>query len=124
MATERTGSHPKIKVVINGYPQEHTPSAFVNRKMGFAGVLRLTTPFGTFWDDYIQVGALTITTSGQAEIGGVDRIKITSNGSAITLPSTFTNVGTDSISTSVGAQNILYVVKTGDNAYDYTVKVI
>jgi hypothetical protein len=119
-----TGPMPHIAISTNGYNQFSVPASFVVRNVGFSGVFNLDTPFGTFWNDYVQTGVLNLSVSGRARVGCTDRVKITANGSAINVPAEFTNVGTDAISTVNGTTNTIYVVKTGDNSYDYVVKVI
>jgi hypothetical protein len=88
-------------IVVNqgGAEQNVAVQAFVNKGQAFTGVLDLSTPFGTFWNDYVQTGALAITVGGYSQVGGCDALKITANGSAITFPGNFVNIGTAVIST-------------------------
>lgn len=118
------GTSAQIKAVSGGFEQQAPASAFVVKGKGFAGVLDLTTPFGTLWNDYAQTGTLAITVGGYSEVGGIDLVKITSNGSAITVPANFTNIGTDSISSLNGAINIFMIVKATETTFYYIVKVI
>lgn len=107
-----------------GYSSSSPSSAFVGQSRAFTGVFELSNPFGTFWDNYTQVGALALSVGGYAVIGGCDRVKITSDGNAITVPSNWVNIGTDSITTTVGTVNIIYAVQAADGQVDYAVKVI
>lgn len=107
-----------------GYEAVSPISAFIDKALSFTGVFNLNNPYGMFWNDYTQIGALTFTVGGAPIIGGCDRVKITANGSAITVPSNWVNIGTDAIDTTNGAINILYAVQAPSGQVDYVVKVI
>ena len=70
----------------------------------------------------VQSRALTLAVGGSAIVGGGDCVKITANGSAITVPGAWINVGGDSISIVNGAINRITVMKTVSEIW-YTVKV-
>lgn len=91
----------------------------------FAGELALNNPLGTFWPDYAQTGALELTVGEDAEIGGCDRVKITANGSAITLSGLYTwkNIGSTAIDTTAAAVNVIMVLMVSTTEMNYTVKV-
>ena len=56
-----------------------------------------------------QTGALTLSAGVNAVNGGIDTVKITANGSAITVPGGWINIGSDSISVVNGAVNRIMV---------------
>lgn len=97
-----------------------------NTPGGFKGQFRLDNPLGSFWNDYTQSGALVLSAHNDGVIGGGDRVRIIADGNTITLSSNYTwvNIGTDSISTTLNAINIIYVVKVSATELNYTVKVI
>lgn len=88
----------------------------------FDGTFALDKLGGNFYNDLAQSGALTLAVGGSAIVGGGDCVKITANGSAITVPGAWINVGGDSISIVNGAINRITVMKTVSEIW-YTVKV-
>lgn len=87
----------------------------------FAGVFLLTNPLGTVWNDLVQSGALALSENANAIVGGCDTVQITSDGSAITVPGTWKNIGSDSIGTTAADVNIITVFKAASKI-EYTVK--
>lgn len=123
ISTQPVQGKDLLVVERNSYPFKVTGSALVKQGRAFTGQVDLSTPFGTFWDDYTQSGALTITNSSDAVVGGCDRLKITSDGSAITLPSDWVNVGSTAISAVLNDVNRLFIVKVSSTEINYSVKV-
>lgn len=78
----------------------------------FTGEAALNNPLGTYWPDLAQSGALVLSEGTDAEVGGCDQVKITADGSGITVPGAWVNVGTDEIDTTAAAVNRLIIVKT------------
>ena len=104
-----------LKTYFDGFYSSKQPGSF-------SGTFALDSLGGNFYNDLTQVGALTFTAGGSAIVGGSDCVKITANGSAITIPGTFINVGGESISIVNGAINRITVIKTASEIW-YTVKV-
>lgn len=104
-----------LKTYFDGFYSSKQPGAF-------SGTFALDALGGNFYNDLTQVGALTFAAGGSAIVGGSDCVKITANGSAITIPGTFINVGGESISIVNGAINRITVMKTASEIW-YTVKV-
>jgi hypothetical protein len=92
----------------------------------FAEVFALNNPLGTYWADYAQSEAIELSVDEDAEIGGCDRVKIIASGDAITLSSdyTWTNVGSEEISTVADDENIIMVCMVSDTEIEYAVKVV
>lgn len=88
----------------------------------FTGEFLLTNPLGTIWNDLVQTGALVLSVSTHAIVGGVDEIKITANGSAITVPGSWVNIGSDNISIVASDVNRIMVTKSASEI-QYVVKV-
>ena len=113
----------------NGSTKLKSPaSAFVIKDVGAAGasiVLNLSSPFGCYWDDYTQTGAITFTVGGSSAVGGGDRIKVAANGGAITFDSAYTwvNLNGTSVSVTPGTSNIFYFMKVGATKIEYSVTV-
>lgn len=108
---------------FNGWPIKTPYFNLVTRGGAFTGTVDLSNPYGTYWNDYVQTGTLNITNGPRGQIGGADRLKITSNGSAINLPANWVNVGSVAISTVAADVNRIVVVKVSDLEINYTVKV-
>lgn len=89
----------------------------------FTGEFILNNPLGCFWEPLTQTGAIALSESSYSEIGGCDNVRITANGSAITVPGSWVNMGTDSISTTAAAINDITVIKKADRI-EYIVKVL
>lgn len=89
----------------------------------FDGVFKLdnTTP-GRSYNPLVQTGAIALSEGPNAQVGAVDTVKITANGSAITVPGAWVNVGTDSITITNGTVNRIMVCKLVDEI-QYKVKV-
>jgi hypothetical protein len=104
-----------LKTYFDGFYSSKQPGSF-------SGTFALDALGGNFYNDLTQVGALTFAAGGSAIVGGSDCVKITANGSAITIPGTFINVGGESISIVNGAINRITVMKTASEIW-YTVKV-
>lgn len=104
-----------LKTYFDGFYSSKQPGSF-------SGTFALDSLGGNFYNDLTQVGALTFAAGGSAIVGGSDCVKITANGSAITIPGTFINVGGESISIVNGAINRITVMKTASEIW-YTVKV-
>ena len=88
----------------------------------FAGEFLLNSELGTIWNDLTQTGALTLSESPWSQVGGIDEVKITANGSGITVPGSWINVGSDAIDPANGKINRLMVKKTASEI-QYVVKV-
>lgn len=78
----------------------------------FTGEFLLTNPLGTIWNDLVQTGALVFSENANAIVGGCDTIKITANGSAITIPGAWKNIGSDAISIVAADVNRIIVFKS------------
>jgi len=89
----------------------------------FSGEFPLTSIGNGVFDNLTQAGSLTLSVGVSALVGVSDYVKITANGSAITVPDAWINVGSDSISTTNGAINRI-IVTTTTNEIWYTVKVL
>lgn len=77
---------------------------------------------GTAYSPYTQVGILSITVAGGSTVLGFATIAITANGSAITVPAGWRNVGSDAISTVNGNVNRFIITQMNTEVW-YTVKV-
>lgn len=97
-------------------------SDFIKQPGAFSGTFALDALGGNFYNDLTQSGALPLAVGGSAIVGGSDCVKITANGSAITVPGAWINVGGDAISTTNGAINRIIVTKTVSEIW-FTVKV-
>lgn len=120
---QQNASKGLIKTLLNGVEVFVPDSGFVASNLGFAGTFDLSTPHGTFWNDFTQTAAIVVGVNGNSRTGGCDRIKITMGGFAFTLPADWTNVGVDAIDTTNLKVNIIYAVKT-PSGVDYSVKLI
>lgn len=80
----------------------------------FSGEFLLTNPLGTFWNPLTQTGAIVLSASADAKIGGCDNVRITANGNSITVPVEWVNVGADSIDTTNGVVNDITIIKKAD----------
>ena len=89
----------------------------------FSGEFALTSAIGGEYTPLTQTGALTLSIGAGAVNGGIDSAKITANGSAITVPGSWINVGSDTISIVNGAVNRI-VVRRYQGEIWYSVKVI
>ncbi len=96
-------------------------SAIVERGV-FSGAFALTSGIGGEYTPLTQTGALTFSVGGSAVNGGIDSVKITANGSAITVPGGWINIGSDTISIVNGAINRI-MVRQYQNEIWYSVKV-
>ena len=112
----------QFKAALQSLLAYATPAASTTNT--FTGTLALDCVGGTYWPDLAQTGAITITPGVDSKVGGIDRVKITANGSAITLDAAYTwkNLGSDEISTTLNDVMILIVNKVGDTYLEYTVK--
>jgi len=112
-----------IQINFGPHKAQAAPAAFVLYNKGFAGEFNLSTPFGVFWNDFVQTQATTVSVSGLSKIGGCDRVKVTMGGFAFTLPADWVNIGVDAIDTTAAKINIIYAVKT-PTGVDYSIKLI
>lgn len=126
MASLITENASKALVVTKqgGYEAVSPVSAFIDKALAFTGVFALNNPYGMFWNDHAQTAAITFSVGGAPVIGGCDRVKITANGSAITVPPNWVNIGTDVIDTTNGKINIIYAIQAPSGQVDYSVKLI
>ena len=85
------------------------PTAAIDRGT-FSGEFALSNAVrGGEYTPLTQTGALTLSAGVNAVNGGIDTVKITANGSAITVPGGWINIGSDSISVVNGAVNRIMV---------------
>ena len=99
-----------------------TGSSSIIERGVFSGAFALTSGIGGEYTPLIQTGALTFSAGGSAVNGGIDSVKITANGSAITVLGSWINIGSDNISIVNGAVNRI-MVRQYQNEIWYTVKV-
>lgn len=90
----------------------------------FAGEFALNNPLGTYWNNKVQAGALALSEGSDSEVGGFDRVKITADGSGITVPGAWVNIGAGAIDTTNGAVNIIRVWKVANSEVNYDVFVV
>ncbi len=128
--TELSQYNPNALIVSeSGSVKVKSPvSAFVEKNVAVNGSsipLELASPFGRFWNDYTQTGAITFTVGGKSTTGGTDRIKVAANGSAINFDTAYTwvNINATSVSVVNGTSNIFYFIKVSDTRVEYTVTV-
>lgn len=109
---------------INSFGSQLTRCITPVIRSQFTGTLELDDAIGGLYPDYNQTGVLTIKISANSVIGGIDRIKITSNGNSIDLDPAYTwkNIGGDAIGTTNGNVNIFYIMKVSSTEIEYTVK--
>lgn len=88
----------------------------------FTGEFALNNPMGTYWTDHEQDAELELSAGADAEVGGIDYVKITANGDGITVPGAWKNQGTVEIDETDTAVNHIYVNKTMSEI-TYVVKV-
>ena len=77
----------------------------------FSGAFALDNIIGGFYDDLAQAGALVLSEGANSVLGGCDQVKITADGNTITVPGAWRNLGSTAISTTVGAVNVITVIK-------------
>ena len=88
---------------------EAIPTEAIERGI-FSGEFALSNAVrGGEYTPLTQTGALTLSAGVNAVNGGIDTVKITANGSAITVPGGWINIGSDSISVVNGAVNRIMV---------------
>jgi hypothetical protein len=88
----------------------------------FSGAFALNNTVGTYWPAIAQSGAMVLTIGSEAEVGAFERVKITADGSGITLSGavTWINVA-GAIDDSLGAVNIIEVRKVSATEIEYRV---
>ncbi len=123
IVTSRQENQGLVVTEFNGFPVKMPYYNLVTRDVAFTGTVDLSNPAGTFWNDYVQTGVLTIVNGSNGQIGGCDRLKITANGSAINLPSNWVNIGSTAVDNTAAAVNRLFIVKVSATEVNYTVKV-
>lgn len=119
------GDYCELKKISSGNWVLTVSSGAINaiQRGVFSGAFALSNATrGGEYTPLAQSGALTLSVGASAVTGGVDSVKITSNGSAITVPGGWINIGSDSISVVNGAVNRI-MVRQYQNEIWYTVKV-
>jgi hypothetical protein len=77
----------------------------------FTGQFALNNTVVTEWNDLAQTGFLTLSEGPNSKLGGIDQVKITANGSGISVPGTWVNVGNASIDPTNGVVNRIIIYK-------------
>lgn len=88
----------------------------------FTGVFHLNRYADDFYDPLVQTANLPLSIDAGAIVGGIAKVKITANGSAITGYGTWIRQSSDDITTTNGAVMDLIVQKTPTEIH-YSVKI-
>ena len=97
-----------------------------SKELDFSGSFDLDHTAGIYYNDYTQTDDVELSISEASVVGGNARVKIIANGDAITLDNayTWTNVGSEEISTVAADENILMVNRVSATEIEYAVKVV